>query len=260
MSKRADVNCFRGRVEHKAALHKRFSHSSCARKNYAFTLAEVLITLGIIGVVAAMVIPSLISNIRSARIKTQLKKTVATLNQAVKMSVARYDFDFAGASEASDLSKLDPNTTNSVASMLAGTLAGVTITDTLKMNDGTEYVLPPRLQTPRSYLYAKLSDGSIFAFDKNAKDCTIPQKDDWMFPHQYMYYLADKGCYGFIDTNGVTQPNEDAICKHPPTTDVEDDPKCEVPSSALGDIYPVVFYDGTVEPQYNVGRLIIGGK
>ncbi len=42
------------------------------KKSAAFTLAEVLITLGIIGVVAAMTIPTLIANIKGARIRTQL--------------------------------------------------------------------------------------------------------------------------------------------------------------------------------------------
>lgn len=36
-------------------------------KNYAFTLAEVLITLGIIGVVAAITMPSLIANYKRQR-------------------------------------------------------------------------------------------------------------------------------------------------------------------------------------------------
>lgn len=52
----------------------------------AFTLAEVLITLGIIGVVASMTLPSVINN--SARKKTtvQLKKAYTVLYNAVKMS------------------------------------------------------------------------------------------------------------------------------------------------------------------------------
>ncbi len=41
---------------------------------YGFTLAEVLITLGIIGVVAAMTLPNLIANYRSKVAVTQLKK------------------------------------------------------------------------------------------------------------------------------------------------------------------------------------------
>ena len=49
----------------------------------AFTLAEVLITLGIIGVVAAMTIPTLISNYQNKALKTQFMNKYATINQAV---------------------------------------------------------------------------------------------------------------------------------------------------------------------------------
>lgn len=39
-----------------------------------FTLAEVLITLGIIGVVAAITIPTLIANTRSQQYRSKFKK------------------------------------------------------------------------------------------------------------------------------------------------------------------------------------------
>jgi len=55
-----------------------------------FTLAEVLITLGIIGVVAAMTIPNLIANTKSARYRSQYKKAVSTLTQAVRMNMNLY--------------------------------------------------------------------------------------------------------------------------------------------------------------------------
>lgn len=48
----------------------------------AFTLAEVLITLGIIGVVAAMTIPTLIRNTQDAEIKTAWKKAYSEASQA----------------------------------------------------------------------------------------------------------------------------------------------------------------------------------
>ena len=51
----------------------------------AFTLAEVLITLGIIGVVAAMTIPTLIQNQQNKVLQTQLKRTYSILNQAFKL-------------------------------------------------------------------------------------------------------------------------------------------------------------------------------
>ena len=56
------------------------------RKNLAFTLAEVLITLGIIGIVAAMVIPSLMVGIQKIEIQSRLSKSYAVLANAMKLS------------------------------------------------------------------------------------------------------------------------------------------------------------------------------
>ena len=57
--------------------------SSClAAKHAAFTLAEVLITLGIIGVVAALTLPTLIQNHQKQVYVTQLKKAYSTLTNA----------------------------------------------------------------------------------------------------------------------------------------------------------------------------------
>ncbi len=49
-----------------------------------FTLAEVLITLGIIGIVAAMTIPTLMTKIQKRKLETQLKATYSVLQQAMK--------------------------------------------------------------------------------------------------------------------------------------------------------------------------------
>ena len=52
----------------------------------AFTLAEVLITLGIIGVVAAMTMPTLVQNYRNHVVETKLQKVYTVMNQAIKQS------------------------------------------------------------------------------------------------------------------------------------------------------------------------------
>lgn len=52
----------------------------------AFTLAEVLITLGIIGVVAALTLPSLIANYRKNVLATQFKKSVSIISQAILLT------------------------------------------------------------------------------------------------------------------------------------------------------------------------------
>ena len=59
-------------------------------KNTAFTLAEVLITLGIIGVVAALTLPALIANYQKQVIKEQFKVAYSLMQQAWKK--AEVDF------------------------------------------------------------------------------------------------------------------------------------------------------------------------
>ena len=49
----------------------------------AFTLAETLITLAIIGTIASVAIPSVISNTQQLEYKTGLKKAVSVLNSAI---------------------------------------------------------------------------------------------------------------------------------------------------------------------------------
>ena len=54
-------------------------------KKVAFTLAEVLITLGIIGIVAAFTIPTLMFQYQKKALETQFKAAYSLINQAVLM-------------------------------------------------------------------------------------------------------------------------------------------------------------------------------
>ena len=60
-------------------------------KNFGFTLAEVLITLAIIGVVAAMTMPTLVNKYQDRVNETRYKKAVSMLSQAVQLSMAEID-------------------------------------------------------------------------------------------------------------------------------------------------------------------------
>ena len=55
---------------------------------FGFTLAEVLITLGIIGVVAAMTMPALVANYQKKSLATQTQKFYSMMSQAVKQYMA----------------------------------------------------------------------------------------------------------------------------------------------------------------------------
>jgi len=63
-------------------------HLFTPKKKAAFTLAEVLITLGIIGVVAAMTIPALINANKAQRLRSQFNKSYSTIQQAFRQMEA----------------------------------------------------------------------------------------------------------------------------------------------------------------------------
>jgi len=72
-------------------------------KRVAFTLAEVLITLAIIGVVAAMTIPTLMTNFQKKVTAVKARKVYAELTQAVQLSqidngpVSTWNFGVGGS-------------------------------------------------------------------------------------------------------------------------------------------------------------------
>lgn len=76
-------------------LNRREDMKKCDSKK-GFTLAEVLITLGIIGVVAALTMPSIIANYQKKVISVRLKKFVSTFSQAYNMAISKYGIQLIG--------------------------------------------------------------------------------------------------------------------------------------------------------------------
>ena len=60
------------------------------QRKTAFTLAEVLITLGIIGIVAALTMPALIDNHNKKVVEARLEKFYSSINQAIRMAELDY--------------------------------------------------------------------------------------------------------------------------------------------------------------------------
>lgn len=80
-------------------------HNTKQRKSYAFTLAEVLITLGIIGVVAAMTIPSLMNSIQDYQLKQAWKKEYSIISQAVQRMIQDNGGSAVGLFSSNDAAK-----------------------------------------------------------------------------------------------------------------------------------------------------------
>ena len=88
----------------------------------AFTLAEVLTTLMVIGVVAAMTIPTLINSTEDQQHRVALKKAISVLGQAIQLNVAKeVECTFTAADSAEQLAVC-------VGNSLSGSVSGDTIT------------------------------------------------------------------------------------------------------------------------------------
>jgi prepilin-type N-terminal cleavage/methylation domain-containing protein len=84
-------------VEGFFGLLRRFSPRNDAK---AFTLTEVLITLGIIGVVAAMTIPNLFKDIEDLQFKSAWKKKFSEIAQVQKKMSSDYSFPYSSQGKA----------------------------------------------------------------------------------------------------------------------------------------------------------------
>ena len=243
-------------------------------KRFGFTLAEVLITLGIIGVVAAMTIPTLIANTNGAKFRSQFKKSISTLNQAGLMSQAQYDFDYAGTTEACSDTKETaaaehPEETMTFCAILNGTLTGQTYvgeaSNLTRNANGSEveyeWVSIATLTEPGDYYAYTLADGSIVGFKKDAYGCELPigtqMTSDVIEGSSEDADLSD--CLGFIDVNGVTLPNKEVTCTDTDSATTSVEEPCAVKNDAnhMTDVFPIVFHDATVEPASDAAKYVL---
>ena len=67
----------------------RFTSHFSHKNKVAFTLAEVLITLGIIGVVAAITLPTLIANYKNKVLLNQAKNSYSIISNAMIQEIGR---------------------------------------------------------------------------------------------------------------------------------------------------------------------------
>ncbi len=236
------------------------------KKYYGFTIAEVLITLGVIGIVAAMTIPILYSNISSAQYRSKFKKAVSTLNQAGLMAQSQYEFNYAGTTTKCSANRETaatehPDVTMSFCAILNGTLSSAAYYGPLtnlkrytRDNQVVQYKLETRETIPsnyESYLTYALTDGTIVAFHPDAVHCELPlgSRITQDFIEGSGGGLNLSTCVGFVDVNGVTLPNREVNCSNGENRLGSTDP-CVVKNNSghMTDVFPIVFHDATVEP------------
>ena len=184
------------------------------KKRNAFTLAEVLITLGIIGIVAAMTMPTVINKGREKETVSKLKKMHSVLNQAFMMAVNDKGTPDQWGFVASNSSETDPDK----------------IEADRNGRDNVIKALVPYLKTTSVCYYSdsKCNNNSIYSRTRYSLDGT--QFGTWGVPRVILadgssidlIYMDSSSCSAgsgtskalknvcgeiFVDINGIKPPN-----------------------------------------------------
>ena len=209
-------------------------------KRSGFTLAEVLITLAIIGTVAAMTIPTLMTNTNKMEFKTGFKKILSTTNQAITMSVALNYVDF------SDTTSTATNPTTSILGILIGRMH-VTKTITGKNDTAESRMFGNGASSNYTVFFA---DGMPLSFPQTSQNCKVTS--------------AGRGniCKAIVDVNGTRAPNHLSHCLGTQVKTATSDATttgsgCSPENAYISDQYSVFLADQQVQPNGQCAKYVL---
>lgn len=159
----------------------------------AFTLAEVLITLGIIGVVAALTLPSVVQNYQKRSLEVATQKFYSVMSQAIKQYMADEGVD--------DLRQSSLSTTD---------------------DDSDEIVIAKNDEFFKKYLKAQICEDDCFADSYKTqageisyaigKSADFDIKGRYLLPDGMVVKSVISRYYGpgdlLVDVNGCKGPNK----------------------------------------------------
>ena len=167
-----------------------------SKRKAAFTLAEVLVTLAIIGVIAALTIPSLLNNINNSQHVAALQKSYSTLSQATQLIMKDNAGSVKGLCDSNPCLK----------DIFQNYMIGVKSCDVVGASGecwhkSNEWFYLNGKPAPGSYSYHSSligNDGSIIVFLNNDQNCSISMEN-----------ISLPIVCGRIrvDTNGFKSPN-----------------------------------------------------
>ena len=242
------------------------------KNNKAFTMAEVLITIGIVGIVSALTIPNLLNNIKAHQYRQRLKKTISTLSNSARLSQAQYGFDYSGinAKCGTNAQNEKPEETQSICAIFNSTLIGAkyyaqaNYIPMVKKGENLNYSMTKgyyfTLNTARDidkWRAYVLNDGTIIGFGINlgTNACSRnagSQLEDIISDENNLLW----NCGGFIDVNGVNLPNKEVSCSSGENLLSKNTCVVKNDTEHMTDIYPIRFHDGVVEPATAAARYV----
>ena len=232
------------------------------KRREGFTLAEVLITLTIIGVISALTLPAIQSNTAASRNRATLKNTMAIISQAAQNNMATEGWNFAHITEAcnGDEGRNHNSMDNySFCGLMNSNLTGETF-----MGGGLaagrpqngNYRLPGFANSGCSFgnlISYQLANGAIIGFEA----------DEWIGTCNEANRTSTD-CFGYIDVNGIAGPHREITCADNTKKYLWDqdgiDATCEVERTTNADVFPITIHGNTVELASDAARAFLNAR
>jgi len=209
-----------------------------------FTLAEVLTTLMVIGVVAAMTVPTLMNSTDDAQKKAAYKKAMSVLGQGAQLMVAQEK-----ECEVSDSAEL--------ATCMKAVIAGTTIKDGEEQGGNSTII-----QTADGMAYQFLFKGEAKDYKRSLRDICGTAK---LFVNKEDYWSGKKAlCAVVVDVNGTGKGTR-FFNTHADLAEDADLPEGifegsdQFPLMLTGDGVRPIYVDGG-DPQLNAGYEYMYGE
>jgi len=174
-------------------------------RSKGFTLAEILITLTVIGVVAALTIPTLLQNTNLAELKVAWKRDFAEINQATTLMTNENGGALAGVyADGNAMINAYATHLNYIKKCSSGSNAPEgTGCNHVSGANGFVYKLSGEKAGGSDVAGPSLilSNGSLLAYDHISSAC------DWNAPNVNRNPNRDACGYAVIDVNGFKAPN-----------------------------------------------------
>lgn len=161
----------------------------CCKYLWAFTLSEVLIALVIIGVIAAITVPTVMNNTNKHEYRTAIKKAISALNQALELE---YSLEGLTAQNYVSAEELVQNLFKKRMNNIAPSVDEFTVSDC--NNDSPDSIFTT-------------TDGMIFCV-ANYKSDNSDEPNSRCNYDNTVPCVKNSGANIWIDVNGLRKPNK----------------------------------------------------
>ena len=237
-------------------------------KKNAFTLSEVLIALTIIGVVAAITVPRVMTGSKTKADVVKLKRAYIAIQDALRIASAKQNYNMSDITSF----KKDNNHPYNAQDLLAGTFDAKLLSSSYTYNG-----IPGSKNQSGNYTYPCYGTAGNIGACTTGTTVPIAQEGDLVYSGRNgVYYIIkakamdddtlrncsslSKPCMLYIDINGKDKgPNEIITCNNNTETRgtftssngdyyYTEPTACEVDDRIVTDIYLFYIFDGEVRP------------